>query len=130
MVEARDQTLLELRNVLGRLVRRDHDLLVGVAQGIERVEELLLRALLAGEELDVVDEEEVHVPVFVAEGESLRVLDGVDHLVGEALCGYVAHARIRTGREDGMPDGMQEMRLSEARAGEDEERVVCAAGTL
>ena len=37
-----------------------HDLLVGVVQGVEGVEELLLRLLLALQELDVVDQQDVH----------------------------------------------------------------------
>mgnify|MGYP003380588752 CR=1 FL=1 len=38
---------LETGQLLGRQVRGDHDLLVRVVQGVERVEELLLRLHLA-----------------------------------------------------------------------------------
>ena len=51
----------------GGQVRGDHDLLAGVVQGVEGVEELVLRLLLAGEELDVVDEEHVDVAVEALE---------------------------------------------------------------
>jgi hypothetical protein len=45
----------DARHQLGRLVGGEHDLLVGVVQRIEVVEELLLRRLLVREELDVAD---------------------------------------------------------------------------
>ena len=60
-LEARSQALLELRNLVRRAVAADDDLLLRVVQRVERVEELVLRAFLAGEELDVVDEQDVDV---------------------------------------------------------------------
>ena len=62
-LEARREPLLERGDLLRRPVARDDDLLVRVVQRVERVEELLLRALLAGEKMDVVDEENVHAAV-------------------------------------------------------------------
>ena len=53
---SRSSILLELLRVL---VARDDDLLVRLVERVERVEELFLRLRLAGEELDVVDEEQV-----------------------------------------------------------------------
>ena len=58
-LEARAQALLDLRDVLGRAVAGDDDLLARLVEVVERVEELLLRALLARDELDVVDQQEV-----------------------------------------------------------------------
>ena len=95
-----------------------------VAQRIERVEELLLRALLPRQELDVVDQEQVHVPVLVAERQRLGVLDRVDHLVGEALGGHVVDAQVGPAAHHLVADGVQQVGLAQARAAEDEERVV------
>jgi len=43
------------------------DLLARLVERVEGVEELLLRALLARDELDVVDQEEIDVPVSAPE---------------------------------------------------------------
>ena len=55
--------------------RRDHDLLAVLVQRVERVEELFLRPLFAGDELDVVDQQHVDAPVAVAELVDLVLLD-------------------------------------------------------
>ena len=66
-LEAGAQALLELGNLLGRGVGGDDDLLAGVVEVVEGVEELLLGPLLARDELDVVDEEEIDGAVLGAE---------------------------------------------------------------
>src|SRR5437762_3209136 len=50
-LESRPKTVLERRDLLGRAVRRDDDLLVDLVQRVERVKELFFRPVLAGEEL-------------------------------------------------------------------------------
>ena len=92
-LEARDQALLQVLDLAGRPVAGQHDLLVRLVQGVERVEELLLDALLAGQELDVVDQQHIGLAVLPAEPDQLVVLDGVDVLVGELLGGDVGDAR-------------------------------------
>ena len=62
-LEPGPQPLLEPGQLLRRQVGGDDDLLVRVVQRVEGVEELLLRLHLAGQELDVVDEEHVDVAV-------------------------------------------------------------------
>src|SRR5260370_1100754 len=52
-------------------------------QRIERVEELFFCAVLAGQELHVVDEQHVHGAVLVAELTPARGRDGADHLIGD-----------------------------------------------
>ena len=49
--------------MLRRHVARDHDLLVVVVQRVEGVEEGLLRRVLALQELDVVDQQDVDLAV-------------------------------------------------------------------
>ena len=63
------------------------------------MEELFLGALLAGEKLYVVDEKNVHTPVFIAEREGAAVLDGVDHLIHESLGGCIAYSEVEFGVE-------------------------------
>ena len=60
-LEARAQPLLEGRDFVRRGVAADDDLLGRVEERVEGVEELGLRALLAADELDVVDQQHVDV---------------------------------------------------------------------
>ena len=57
--EALAQAFLEVVEVAGEAVARDHELAAGVVERVEGVEELLLAARLALEELDVVDQQHV-----------------------------------------------------------------------
>ena len=66
-LEARNEAMLEIRDLGRRAVAREDDLLMAVEEGVEGVEEFLLRALLAGEELDVVDQQHVRLAVALAE---------------------------------------------------------------
>jgi len=97
---------------------------VTVVQGIEGMEEFLLRALLAGEELDVVDHQHVRLPVFLPEFDESAVLNGVDELVGELLAGDVENLRTLAGGEHVVADGLQQVRFAESAAAVDEKRVV------
>ena len=84
-LEARAQAVFEIGEFLGRAVGGDDDLLDALVQRVEGVEELFLRALLAGEELDVVDEQHVDAcGTCRGSWSSCRCGRG-DHLVGELL---------------------------------------------
>ena len=89
-VRSRSSSVVEL---LGRPVGGDDDLLAGVVQRVEGVEELLLRALLVLQELDVVDQQDVDVAVAPLERLRLVVAQAVDEVVGELLGAHVAHPR-------------------------------------
>ena len=97
---------------------------IDLVQRVEGVEELLLRALLAGEELDVVDEQHVDVAELVAEAGHLVVADGVDHLVGELLTGDVADGGVGLTALHVVADGVHQVGLAHADAAVEEERVV------
>ena len=92
-LKPRNQPLLEVLDLAGRTVAGQHDLLVRLVQRIEGVEELLLNPLFAGQELDVVNEQHVGLPVFLAEAGELVVLDAVNVFVGKLLRGKVGHPR-------------------------------------
>ena len=68
-LEAADQAFLHLRNLLRVDVRSNDDLLVGMVERVEGVEELFLRLLATCQELDVVHEQHVAL-VAVALAES------------------------------------------------------------
>ena len=93
--EAGDEAILDSGHLLREAVAGDHDLLVRLEERVERVEELLLRARLADEELHVVDEEEVERAVVALERVEALVLVGA-HDVGDELLGVdVADLRLR-----------------------------------
>ena len=61
------QALLQRGDLLRRPVAGDGDLLAGLIEGVEGMEELLLRPLLVLQELDVVDQQHVVVAVVALE---------------------------------------------------------------
>ena len=118
------------RQLFGRAVAGDHDLLHGLVQRVEGVEELFLGAFLLGQELDVVHQQHVHVAELVAEADHLVVAQRVDHLVGELLAGDVADGRLGLPALDLVADGLHQVGLAHADAAVEEERVVGLGRTL
>src|ERR1035437_4385064 len=94
---------------------------------IEGVEELFLRPLFVGDELDVVDEEQVDAPVATPEVVELALLDAGNEFVCELLAGRIDNALARKARDDRVADGVHEMRLAEAHPAVQEKRVVRVA---
>ena len=109
---------------LRRPVAGDDDLLVGVVERVERVEELLLRPLLVLQELDVVDEQDVDVAVAPLEAVGLVVADRVDEVVGELLGAHVAHPGPGEQARAVVADRVQQVGLAQAGLAVDEQRVV------
>ena len=108
-----------------RCVGRKDDLLARLVQGVEDEEELVLRFVLAGPVLDVVDEQDVHfVAVEVAHLGDAAFAEALEVLLREVFAGEVADALVRVFFENVVADGLQEVRLAEARRTVDEQRVV------
>src|SRR6266545_6653837 len=129
-LEPRAQTIFEPFDGLGRTIAREDDLLPLLMDRIEGVEELLLRPLLAREELDVVDEEDIDAAIALAELLALLSADRVDELVRELLTRRVCDALLRMTRDHGVPDRVHEVCLPETGSAVDEERVVAMAWAL
>src|SRR4029079_1509078 len=113
-----------------RAVARKDDLLPLLVDRVERMEELFLRPLFSGEELDVVDEQHVDAPVALAELLALLRADRVDELVREFLARCVRDALLGVPADDSVPDRVHEMRLAQAGSAIDEQRVVRMPGSL
>ena len=107
-----------------RAVAAEHDLLLRVVQRVERVEELGLRPFLADDELDVVDEQDVHAAVPLAEFENAVVPNRVDDLVHEAFGRDVRELQPRAVRQDVVADRVHQMGLAQTDAAVEEQRVV------
>ena len=93
-------------------------------QGVEGVEELLLRALTAGDELDIVHHENICAAVLVAELRVLVLLDGLDEFVCEGFARHINDARIRVVLQHPVADGVHQVRFSKAPPAVNEQRVV------
>jgi hypothetical protein len=97
---------------------------VGLHQRIEEVEELLLRPALAVEELDVVDEQQVERAVVALEVVERLVLVRPDDVGDVGLGVDVTDLRGRIGLQDVVADRLDQVRLAEADAAVDEQRIV------
>ena len=129
-LEARAEALLQLGDLLGRPVGADDDLLVRIVQRVEGVEKLLLRGLTAADKLYVVDHQNIHVPVALAEFQPLVLLNRGDQLVCEGFAGHIHHARAGALFLDKVADRVHEVRFAETDAAVDEQRVIGGAGVL
>ena len=76
------------------------------------MEELLLGRFLAGDELDIIDQQYVDRAVFFTERLCGVRADGVDHVVGEFLGGDIQH--IQPALVAGVADGMKQVRLAKS----------------
>ena len=124
------QAFLDRHELAWQAVAGEHELAACLVQGIERVEELLLGLRLAGEELDVVDQQHVSVPVGVLEGVERARRERADEVIGEGLDGRVADGRATAERMHVVADRVEEVGLTEAWRGVQEQGVVGLAGEL
>ena len=74
-------SFLEMLDILGRTVGGQNDLLTGVVKRVEGVEEFFLCGDLAGDELNIVDEEHIRVTIFFLEFGGGLFFDGANELV-------------------------------------------------
>src|SRR5215472_9603889 len=86
---------------------------MSVKEGIERVKKFLLRPLFTAEELNVVDQKKIGLPITLAEFHQITVLDRVDELVDEQLTRHVDHLHGFPFRPDELTDGLHEMGLAQ-----------------
>ena len=99
-------------------------------QCVKRVEELFLRALLVGEELNVVDEQHINLAEARTERLSAALLNTRDEFVRERLAGDVEHLALRRALSYRVTNGVQQVCLTKAGTAVQEEWVVCATRSL
>ncbi len=113
-----------------RAIGGEHQLGAAVDDRIDRVEELLGGLVLSFQELDVLEQQDVHLAVAPLEGRQVRALEGCHELAGERFRGRVADREPADAERDVVADRLDEVGLADARVAVDEERVVCLAGEL
>jgi hypothetical protein len=94
------------------------------------VEELFLGLGLALEELDVIDDEDVHFTIGLLELADVAAVERADEVVRKALDRGVARGGASPVGGDVVRDGVQKVRLAEPWRPADEQRVVGEAGHL
>ena len=94
------------------------------------MEELFLRALFVGKELNVVDEQHINLAEARTECLSAALLNAGDELVREGFPRDVQNLALRRALSYRVPNCVQQVRLTEASAAVQEERVVCTTRSL
>ena len=122
--------MFEVLDFAGRTIAGQDDLLVSLVERVEGVEEFLLNTLFAGEELDVVDKQDVGLAIFFPEPDELVILNGVDVFVGEFLRRQVSDARALLVTGDVLADCVQQVGLAEPDAAVEKEGIVGFARRL
>ena len=97
---------------------------MGVVEGVEGMEKLLLDAFLALQELDIVDQQNIQLPVLLAELGQLAVLQSLNELIGEALARQVSDPGVLLVGQDVMTDRLKQVRLAQTHATKEKQRIV------
>ena len=117
------QTVGQGGDLLGRTVRGEDDLPVGLKQRLKGVEELFLQLYLAAQKLHIVHQQKVRLAVLGPEFGKAG-LQRVHQLVHKVFAFDVDDAEVGVLFADGTGDGEQKMGLSQAGAAVNEQRVV------
>src|SRR5205823_1299133 len=83
--KTRNQAMLEICNLRGRSVAREHDLFMSVEESVESVKKFFLRTFLAAKKLDVVNAKQIRLAIAFPEFDQVVVLDRVDEFIDEKL---------------------------------------------
>src|SRR6185312_1380843 len=130
-LEPGTQPVLQSLDAARRPVRGEHDLTPRRVETVEQVEQLVLRALGAGELLYVIHEEHVQHPVAHAPALDRAVLERANELVGEVARIHAGdEGRTAPRRDEFVPHGVQQMRLAHAGWPVEVERIVFATRFL
>src|SRR3989338_5392277 len=88
------------------------------------MEKLILGLFPPGEELDIVDNQEIHLLIVFFELIDLLIFNRIDQLGGKAFRIDVFDPFLRGAFYNFIADGLEEMSFSETYAAIDEERVI------
>ena len=118
------QAVCQQRNVRGRTVRGQNNLLAALKELVEGMKKFLFGGALAADELDIVHQQKVGFAVFAAELHVFMLAQGRDQLVRKLLGGNVDDVEIRQILLNLVGDGIEQMRLAQTRWAVDKERVI------
>ena len=97
---------------------------------VEGVEKFLLHRLFSCDKLNIVDHQKIHVAVPLPKLHVFTGADRFDHIVREHFAGHVHDARGGICFLHGVTDRMHQMRLAQAHAAVQEQRIIRHARRL
>src|SRR6056297_53679 len=122
-LQPRLDPVLEPRDLSGCAIGGDDDLLVLVHQRVEGVKEFLLRAVLAGDELHVIDHQHVDRAEHLLEIHDLAVAQRLHEAIHELLGREVKHGHVGAKLDQVPGDGVHQVRFAQPHATVKEQRV-------
>ena len=121
--EARKQAVFEAHQFARRPVGGHDDLLAGLMQMVENVEEAFLCLFLARQKLHIVEHQHVHLQVKIHEALHIVVANGFNELVREFLARNVQHKPAAVVLLDEIADGLHQVRFAQAHATIQQQRI-------
>src|SRR5207237_7960359 len=110
--EPRDQPIFHARDLFRVSIASNNHLLMRVDQGVEGVEELLLCSVLAAEELNVIDQQEIERVIVFFESVECLVLVSANY-IGYILLGVdISHTCLRVLVMHQIANRLNQMRLA------------------
>ena len=94
------------------------------------MEEFFLRLLLAGDELNIVHQQQVGLTVLLAHLGGFALADGVDQFVGEIVALHVCDLGVGVVAADHIGDGVDQVGLTQTGVTVDQQGVVVLGGML
>ena len=123
-LKPRTQTFFDGIDVFRQAVRGNHNLLLLLVERVEGVKKFFLGALFSSDELDIVDEQDIHGVETVAETDHAVKAQRIDHFNREFLRADVTQPHRWITLLDGVTDGVHQVRLAHAHSAVKEQRVV------
>ena len=92
-----------------RPVRAKDDLFLRAVQSIKGMEKFFLRAFFLGNKLNIIDEQNINIAVFISKFLVFIAADGIDQFIGESFTGDLEHFCFRIFIQDIMGNRMHQM---------------------
>ncbi|CAB4632033.1 unannotated protein [freshwater metagenome] len=86
-----------------------------IVEGVKGVEKGLLGLVFTLQELDIVNQKDVNIPIFSLEERSSVVLNGINKVVGELFRGNVSDLDLGVKIQGVVADGVQKVSLAKPR---------------
>ena len=118
------QTVVQAQHFLWRTVCGKDDLSACLIERVEGMKHLLLAALLAGNKLNVIHQEDIGKAVFLPKLLIAPLTNRLDEFVGKGVAFDIEDPIIRVVMVDAVGNGIEQMCFSQSGLSIDEERII------
>ena len=125
--ESGTETLIQNFHILRRFIGRYDNLFVCTVKAVEGVEKFLLCGFLSYNKLNIINEKDINVTVFLAEfthGGVISITDGLDQLIGKFFTCNIENLTVIIIFNNKVGDGMHKMGLAKSCTTIDKQRIV------